>query len=252
MKTSTNTNTNTNDGGARVVVIAIGAAVALLALVALGSGAALVGTHATQRDDDGFYASGVHRIATPTRAFVSDKLEIGSDAPDWLFSKGRLGTIRVTATGTAARPVFVGIARQARVDAYLRGVGHDEITDLELDPFSLETVRHTGAAKPARPFARTFWSRSATGAGTQTVAWRVQKGNWAVVVMNADGSPGVVTELGVGAKLGLLLWIGIGLLIGGLIAAAAAVAMLVVGARMRPAAPAHAKVPHEALGGVVR
>ena len=85
--------------GSRGAVVA-GAVVAVLALAVLAAGAALVGVHATQRDDDGYYASGHNRLATPTRALVSEKLDVGTDAPDWLFDDGRLGTLRVTASGT--------------------------------------------------------------------------------------------------------------------------------------------------------
>jgi hypothetical protein len=49
----------------------------------------------------------------------------------------------------------------------------------------------------------------------QTLTWPVEAGEWAVVVMNADGSPGVRTDMSIGAKLGIVLWIAIALLVAG-------------------------------------
>jgi hypothetical protein len=191
--------------------------VAFLGLTAVGlvvllAGALLVGVHTSKRDGEGFYASRAHALGTPSRALVSDGLDVRADGSEWFFHRGRLATIRVTATGTTSKPIFVGIARKAQVADYLHGVARDEISDLELDPFSVDRKRHQGAAVPPAPTEEHFWSRSASGSGRQAIRWPVQKGDWAVVVMNADGSTGVHTQIGVGAKVPVVLWLGIGAL----------------------------------------
>ena len=217
--------------GSRVALMVVGAIAALLAVVALVGGGALVVVNQTQRDTDGFYSSGPKTLATPTNALASDNLDFGTDTPDWLFRKGRLGTIRVTATGTPGKPIFVGVARESQVDAYLRGVAHDEITDFEFRPFSVTSTRRPGTGTPAAPTTESFWAATASGTGRQTATWTVREGSWGVVVMNADGTPGVETDVSLGAKAGFLLWLGIGLLAAGAILAAAAGALIHLGAR---------------------
>jgi hypothetical protein len=231
----------------RFGLVLAGVVIVLISLVPLVGGGVLVGVHETQRDDDGYYASGHNALSTPTRALVSDELEVGDgDGPGWLFEPGRLGTLRVTASGTRSKPVFVGIAERDEVDAYLAGVSRDEITDFELDPFSVDRTRHAGNAVPERPATRGFWAESATGSGEQSIAWPVKEGDWAVVVMNADGSTGVATRVSVGAKIGLILWLGVAALaVGVLFLAAAVVALVAAGreprsGRRTPATPSRA------------
>jgi hypothetical protein len=71
--------------GPRIVLIVVGAVAALLSVAAIVGGVALVTIHETQRDADGYYASGASRLTTPTHAFVADDLDVGADGPDWLF-----------------------------------------------------------------------------------------------------------------------------------------------------------------------
>src|SRR5918994_2064657 len=215
----------------RMILIVVGALLALLALASLGGGGVLVAAHATQRDADGYYASGPKPLSTPTHAVVSDSLDIGTSGPDWLFREGRLGTARITATGMDAKPIFVGITREWKLAAYLNGVAHDEVTDFDVDPFAVKYAREPGTAAPAAPGAQSFWAEASSGSGPQTVAWPADEGTWAAVVMNADGTPAVRAHVSVAAKVPLLLWLGIGLLSGGAVLAAAGGALIFFGTR---------------------
>ena len=136
--------------GSRIARSVVGGIAVLIGIVALVGGGALVGVHETQRDSDGYYASGRNAIASPTHALVSDELDVGTGGPDWLFRHGRLGTVRVTATGsTRSRSSSASPVKD--VDAYLRGVAHDDVTDFDLDPFSLDVARSQGTRTPVAP-----------------------------------------------------------------------------------------------------
>jgi hypothetical protein len=242
--------TQANRQNGRLALIVAGASLAIFALVLLGSGGVLVGIHSTKPDAGGFYTSSSHPISTPTYAFVPRKLDVGNDGPDFLFRKGRLGTLRVTATGTPSKPIFVGITRQAQVDRYLTRVAYDAIEDFDLDPFSITTRRHPGAAEATPPTTRPIWAASAAGPGRQGMRWHVQKGNCAVVVMNADGSPGIATNVSVGAKLPFLLWLGVGLLIGSVVLAITAGWLIVTGTRRGAPTSSSVDVPAAGMEGV--
>jgi len=212
-----------------------GGVTGLLALLVLAAGIALLAINATKRDRDGFYGSGTTTLTTSTAGFATESLDLDSDAPSWLVRDGRLATIRVSATGLGDKPVFVGIGPQVQVDAYLRDVGHEEVTDFEVEPWSVETTRHAGAAKADPPATLSFWAESAQGGGVRTIRWPVEDGDWKVVVLNADGSAGLRAEVAVGAKVPAVRTFGIALLALGAGLALGGGALLVHGVRTRRA-----------------
>ena len=123
--------------------------------------------------------------------------------------------------------MFIGIGPEADVESYLRGVARDEIRDVDSDG-DPEYRRIPGTEIPAPPAEQGFWVASASGAGTQELIWEFSEGRWAVVLMNADTSPGVLAEVTVGIRSGALLPIAVSMLVaGGLLLAVAVVIILV-------------------------
>jgi hypothetical protein len=203
--------------GGRIALLVTGSILALVSLGLLAGGAVLLWAHTTQRNDDGYYATRYEPLASDGYAIRSDDLELGTEGPDWLFEEGRLGTIRLTGRSlNPAKGLFLGIGPEDEVERYLVGVEHDVLVDVELDPFRPEYREETGTRRPAPPQAQAFWA----AARDHRVTWEVEEGEWVAVVMNADGSPGVVAEISAAAKTDLLLWaglivLGLGVLLGG-------------------------------------
>jgi hypothetical protein len=220
-------------GAGRVAAIVGGALLALLAGVLLLAGGVGLWADSTQRDGDGWLTSPWHRLDTATRALTAEGLRLGDlrGGPDgWVED---LGAIRVRARRSDGGPVFVGIAPEADVDAYLRGVAHTEVEEVRAHGYR-GTVR-AGSRVPPAP-ATVTWSASASGAGERTARWNPETGRWALVVMNADGRPGVSVDVQIGARAGWLLPLSLALLLAGGLLAAGATALIVFGAGGAPSA----------------
>jgi hypothetical protein len=228
----------------RVILLVVGSIASLVALGLLAAGGALLWLHTTQRDGEGFYSTDVTRLRSAGYALTSEDLEV-ADVPHWLFNEGRVGTLRLRGSGTdPAKQLFIGVARERDVDAYLAGVPHDEIVDIDFghdDPraISVEYRRVAGASQPQTPpGSQQFWEASVQGAGTQTLRWDVTEGRWAIVVMNADGSWAVEADMTIAGKVGFILALAIGVLAGGSLLLVGGGTMLYFGARTpRPGPP---------------
>jgi hypothetical protein len=215
-----------------------GTVLALLAVVAIGLGAlSLWGDSRT--DSAGYLSTKSDPFQTRTHALATDDLDINHTG--WLVDHGLFGKVRVTVD--SAKPVFVGIARSTDVDAYLRGSSYDEVTDVEYSPFRATYRAHPGPGKPAAPADQGIWAASTHGTGTQRLDWKVEDGKWSVVVMNADGSPGVTAGISAGAKVAWMAAIGWSSLGAGLLLLAGSAGLFVVSARPRRRPPAPVAEP---------
>jgi hypothetical protein len=216
------------DGGKIAGFVATGI-VGLIGLVALAGGGALLWLDSAKTDSQGYYTSSPHHFESEGRALVTNDLDIDSGGADFLFGVDHLADIRLTTTSSdSATPLFVGIGREQDVAQYLRGVELDEVSDIELDPFAVTYTQQRGTAVPVPPVEAGIWAASSTGDGIQTLEWTSEDGDWSVVVMNADGSPGVDANVAAAAKAPFIFRIGLGLVIGGAIIVAMAAAVLVL------------------------
>jgi hypothetical protein len=206
----------------KVVLIVVGVLAGILAFGFLASGCALVAVDRTQRDDDGYLMSPSRELRTSTYAIVSESAELDTGGAEWALDTF-LGTVRIRSGSD--RPVFVGIGPATAVDRYLRDVERDEVDDLDNggDP---EYTGRPGGAPSGPPGDETFWVASTSGSGEQTIEWDPEEGIWRVVLMNADASRGVTSDMSIGAELDSVLWIGLGLFgLGVLFAAGTALAV---------------------------
>jgi hypothetical protein len=223
--------------GGRIAMVVIGSLLALVGLaLAAGGGFGLWET--TQRNSDGYLMTKSKPFATGSYALATRSLEISGDVPSFVYGESWLGTVRVRGeSADPGRPLFIGIARRADVNAYLARVAHSDVIDVSTSPFHASYRPSPGGPPPVSPVRARFWVAKASGPGAQTVSWNVKSGTWSVVVMRPDGSRGVAADMSVGAKLPALGWVSLGLLLFGLFVLAGATALIYFGARERPSPP---------------
>ncbi len=230
----------------KIVSLVIGTMTALIAVGLIAGGAGLLWAYGTERADDGYFTSPTAELTTEVYALTSTDIDLGSRPGDWLPS-GRLAAVRIDVESQAA-PVFVGIGPEEDVDAYLQGVGYEEVT--RIGPNSGDATYRSvpGGAPSALPSEQSFWAVSAQGEGAEMLSWELERGEWTVVIMNADASPGVDVNVSAGVTTRLLVPIGIALVVGGLLLGALAALLLVVALR-RPEAATTSVAP-VAAGGI--
>jgi hypothetical protein len=183
----------------RLAMVMVGGLLTLVGFGALAGGAALVAVHATQRDNAGYYHLAPQRLETSTAALVTP-VELGPMVSDY-----PLGTVQIRIASSGSGPVFVGIGPADQVRAWLSGVAYAQVADWGVGPTGPRTAPVPGTRAAPPPATAAFWLASASGQDEATVSWPTRAGDWAVVVMNTTGQPGVVADVGLASDTGILL-----------------------------------------------
>lgn len=213
---------------AAVIMLILGILTSIVGAVILAGGA--VASVVGSAQGDGYLTSGTERLSVGSRALTSPRLDaVGEGVPPQLPFD--VGTLRLRASSVdPGKEIFMGVAPQADVERYLSGVHHSELLKVDSRPFRAEYRDIPGTSTPAPPGEQTFWSASAAGPGQQDLTWDLATGNWVIVIMNADASPGVNAEVQAGFRSDLIRPAATGLLVGGTIALAIGIPLLILGA----------------------
>ena len=222
--------TRPRHSGGRIAAVVAGSLAGLLALALIAAGAGLLWVD-SKRDADGYISTDRESFTTGTAALATDNLDVDLDGVGTVLRDSRYGHLRVSVAPRGDQDLFVGVARTSDVERYLRGTAHAVVTDVDLDPFHSTERTVAGGAGVVAPTTRSFWDASAHGPGTRTLDWKVQDGDWSVVVMNADGTPGIAAGVRAGVNVTSLDEVAWGTLGGGGALLAGSALLLVLGLR---------------------
>jgi hypothetical protein len=216
-------------GVERIMALFFGFILLAVSFGLLVGGGSIMWVNGRLRDADGFLMSHEADFQVDSYALVQRGLDIDVDVnipPQlWTPNPGDWVTLRLVATSNdPSKEVFIGVALEANAEVYLGDAEFDEIAGFswsynpwrESQP-DVSYSTHPGSAPAGPPVVHSFWVAHATGAGTQTLEWEPEYGDYWVVVMNADGSADVDVEAQLGARIPILRNIGNGLFLGGLV-----------------------------------
>jgi hypothetical protein len=196
-------------------------------LLIVGVGVTLVGVALmVVVGPDGSFTTPETQVRTDGAALVFDSVTIRGRLPQ----EGSLATT-IGIQVRSASDVFVGVGSAGDVQRYLSGVPIDLVRELQWSNNALKTVSIPGSRSPKPPGDVSFWLESSEGSGVRTIDWTISTGDWRVVVMNADGSPGLDVVGSASVHLAALGWISVGVLIFGLVVLAAGFVLTVAGTR---------------------
>ena len=201
-----------------------GSVLALASVVLLGGSGAVA--WADHQQQGGYVSTGTATYSTGGYALASDPVRL---AGGWSWLSWLVGDVRIRVAATSpVKPVFVAIAPAADISRYLTKVSYTTVTAFG----DHDVAQHQGIAAPALPAAAVEWSAQAEGTGRQTLRWTARPGDWMVVVMNPDGSPGMTVRADLAVSAPALPWLATRLLVAGVLARLLAVVLIRIPVRL--------------------
>lgn len=207
----------------RVVLGILGAVLGLAGLGLFAVGAILLTVFGT----DGRATVPIGTLdAQDGRAVVVTDFQISSSTPvpfdeSWF-------DLQLQVTGDSAH--FVGVAPKADSLRYLQGVPYQLVTGFDSSQDVIKATSIPGDARPSPPADQTFWTDQQTGTDVR-VQWPVSDTDTTLVVMDEDGSTGVIAAVSVLLTVSWAGAAGIGLAITGLLIVVIAIVILVLAFR---------------------
>ena len=211
----------------RTATLTAGILTLILSLGMLAVGGAIWTGYAAHRDVDGFVESTLVSVHTEHAAVLLDEAIRGTveiSPADGLPT----GTIelRVNATSSTGKPLFVGVAPSEDVRRFLSSVPHDRIVTMDDNGLHVHSEPiDSGSVTDPNPLD-VPWIASSSGSVSESVTWDASPGGWSVVIMNDDGSSFVAADVVGAVRSDPLTTVGIGLVLAGLVGAGIGVVLV--------------------------
>jgi len=206
----------------RIIALAAGSVLLLISLTLIAGGGTLAWADTGQLRS-GYLTTAATTYSTSGYALASDPIELPGG---WRWLSLFVDRVRIRISSPdPSRPFFAGVASAGAVERYLGGVSYTTVGGRDV-------TGHPGAGIPAAPATALPWAARTQGTGSLTLTWEVRPGDWTVVVMNQDASPGLTVRAEAGLSALALPWLAGELLAAGVLLGLAAGALIVVPVRL--------------------
>lgn len=219
----------------KIFLIVLGVCLALLGGACTAGGSALL----IVAGGDGYLETGSATVSVDSPAIVSDRDQLIAfrTLNDPEHGEGDF-KLRVRAESRdPSHEIFIGVAPAAAFEDYSRDARLDLVYHVSVSPPQFFTYPVEGTHDLDPPTRQDFWLASVSGPGQQELVWTPGLEEARLVVMNADGSPGLEADVSVGLNLRFLRAGAIFLALIGLAVAAAGIVLIVIGARRKSKPP---------------